>query len=353
MKKLVGILILLTAFLMFGCALFDDDSDVNSDEERDERFEENDDRTVVTDTNTELMWMKCPAGRGNVHCTSKESSIDFTWQEAIDYCRDLSFAGYDDWRLPEVDELISTADGYDPDIQPVPFPAPDMFFFWASSSDKKRPEYGMLVNIYGADSSNDKTFYFDVRCVRDANGGGSSVRTNDAEHGMFNADSGIEEADHAGSGGDNIASGGIGGSQESVNITDIEIYTDNNDGTVVGSKTGLMWAKCPAGENGNDCSSALSLTWQESIDYCNALSLAGYDDWRLPEINELESLINGERANPASDFPGMPPNEICFFWSSSADGRSCWIVDFSDGEVTTTDKTAKLWARCVRGGFWL
>jgi hypothetical protein len=48
--------------------------------------------------------------------------------------------------------------------------------------------------------------------------------------------------------------------------------------------TGLMWPK-----NGN---LAGKLNWDDAIDYANNLTLCGYSDWRLPNINELESLLN-------------------------------------------------------------
>jgi hypothetical protein len=48
--------------------------------------------------------------------------------------------------------------------------------------------------------------------------------------------------------------------------------------------TGLMWA---AKDNGND------VTWGKAIKYCQALTFAGYSDWRLPAIDDLESIYDG------------------------------------------------------------
>jgi hypothetical protein len=76
------------------------------------------------------------------------------------------------------------------------------------------------------------------------------------------------------------------------------------------------------------------MTWDEAQEYAEALRLGGYDDWRVPTRLELESLLNLEKANPASDFPGMPS---VWFWSSSPyvfiPGHA-WTVDFDYGVVS-------------------
>ncbi|MGY5449949.1 Lcl C-terminal domain-containing protein [Agarivorans sp. MS3-6] len=58
-------------------------------------------------------------------------------------------------------------------------------------------------------------------------------------------------------------------------------FTDNNDGTVSDNITGLMWQQIPDNRG---------LSYQEAVDYCNDLALAGYSDWRVPSTKELFSL---------------------------------------------------------------
>ncbi|MCB1161011.1 MAG: DUF1566 domain-containing protein, partial [Leptospiraceae bacterium] len=78
-------------------------------------------------------------------------------------------------------------------------------------------------------------------------------------------------------------------------------YTDNNDGSITDNITGLIWQKCSMGQSGTDCSgdAATAATWTAAISYCEGLTLSGRSDWRLPNINELESLVDDSIYNPS------------------------------------------------------
>ena len=107
---------------------------------------------------------------------------------------------------------------------------------------------------------------------------------------------------------------------------------------VMDMATGLMW-------QGNYVTQK---TWQQALAYCEGLNYGGFSDWRLPNINELKSLINYNKDVPASDFPNMPPD---WFWSSSSvSGGSdgAWGVDFDYGGVYYGDAGHHSDARCVR-----
>ena len=69
-------------------------------------------------------------------------------------------------------------------------------------------------------------------------------------------------------------------------------FTDNGDNTVTDNVTGLMWQQVP---------DRIGLSWQEAVDYCNSLELAGYDDWRMPTLKELFSISDFSQGWPYLD----------------------------------------------------
>jgi len=105
--------------------------------------------------------------------------------------------------------------------------------------------------------------------------------------------------------------------------------------------TGLMWAK-----NGN--LPGKPLNWYEALDYVASINsgagLCGYKDWCLPNVNELESLINAEVADSANwlnsqGFVNVQSGSSFYYWSSTrqpASGYNPWIVNILDGFVENT-----------------
>jgi len=183
------------------------------------------DQIVVNDPVTKLMW-------------AKEYAQDKTWQQAIDYCSNLTYAGYSDWRLPTPHELGSLINytTYDPASN-----FPDMPFenFWSSSvsaNNSVNAWYVTFTNGQVYSGGKDDTYY--ARCVRG-----------------------------------------------SYSIIPIERFTVSVNGEVITDNiTKLVWAKkCPG-----------YIMWEKAIDYCSNLTYAGYDDWRLPAIHELASLVHLE-----------------------------------------------------------
>jgi uncharacterized protein (TIGR03437 family) len=121
-------------------------------------------------------------------------------------------------------------------------------------------------------------------------------------------------------------------------------FTDNGDGTVTDNHTGLMWQKADSGA---------PMTWDEALRYGEGLSLAGYDDWRVPNIKELQSINEERLINPSLDrtyFGGTLPAEN---WSSTTQinaPEKAWTVDFAQGTASYRVKTDSLRVRGVRGG---
>jgi len=77
-----------------------------------------------------------------------------------------------------------------------------------------------------------------------------------------------------------------------VSLLHAEFVRDNSKEVVVDKSTNLMW------QDDNDVKS-ITKTWVEAINYCENLTLGGYTDWRLPNINELKSIVDYTKAEPA------------------------------------------------------
>jgi len=149
-------------------------------------------------------------------------------------------------------------------------------------------------------------------------------------------------------------------------------YTDNGDGTITDTSTGLMWAK-----KSLEGSPAANLhhrdgmyTWADAfsayVAALNAGGFAGYTDWRLPNIKELQSIANYEHANPSvSSVFDTGCVASCtvltcsctalsaFYWSSSTSPgvpENALGVHFSPFNVVHFGKTNPAFVRAVRGG---
>jgi hypothetical protein len=135
---------------------------------------------------------------------------------------------------------------------------------------------------------------------------------------------------------------------------------DNGNGTITDLTTGLMWKKCLEGVSGNLCEtgSPSSFTWQEALQQPgvinNAGGFAGYTDWRLPNIRELDTLVEEQCSNPAINLNRFPNTPNSYVWSGSpyaGNSDGAWYVNFFSGYSNFDDRAHHLGAvRLVRGG---
>lgn len=116
-------------------------------------------KEVVTDLTTMLMWQD--------DVNAKTTKRD--WSGAIEYCKDLRFAGYNDWRLPTIEELLLITDDtkYNPAIK-------NGFYnvvsgrYWSCSPSVSGASGAWGVRFGGGyDLWGDKSSTYYVRCVRD------------------------------------------------------------------------------------------------------------------------------------------------------------------------------------------
>jgi hypothetical protein len=277
---------------------------------------------TVTDNVTSLVWQKSSDrdGNGVINVSDKLSQSD-----ALTYCSNLSLAGYDDWRLPDIKTMYSLID----------FSGSDVSGYEGSSTDGLDPflnttyfEFG-----YGDTSANER--------IIDAQWATSSIYVSTTMNGdrtMF---------------GVNLADGRIKGYPTQMQNSDKLFYVqcvrgneeygknsfvDNQDETISDGATGLTWQK-------NDSKSTLS--WDKAISYCEASTTAGYSDWRLPNVKELQSIVDYTRSPDTTDSPAIDPifnssnftnengeSDYGFYWSNTThktytgNGASACYVSF-------------------------
>jgi hypothetical protein len=134
------------------------------------------------------------------------------------------------------------------------------------------------------------------------------------------------------------------------------VYTDNGDGTVTDTRTGLMWKQCVEGRSRANCDtgSSITYTWAEALVHAEAVTFAGYSDWRLPNIKELRSLVEECRTLPAINDTLFPNERNSFVWSGSPDAydsSGAWFVYFADGGAYYGySRIKRAVVRLVRGG---
>ena len=114
--------------------------------------------------------------------------------------------------------------------------------------------------------------------------------------------------------------------------------------TFTDTKTGLTWQD-------NSASETVEKDWSDAKNYCKNLTLSGKNDWRLPSIKELQSIVNIEKYVPAikSGFKHVASNG---YWSASqyvSDSSYAWEVSFYNGYTYYFKQSNKNYVRCVRG----
>lgn len=91
-------------------------------------------------------------------------------------------------------------------------------------------------------------------------------------------------------------------------------FVDNLDGTITDTQTKLMWIK-----NGWRTDFFSAVTWDDALRLCEEFRHAGYQNWRLPTIDEWKSLIDPSRENPALIEPNPFENIISHmpYWTQT------------------------------------
>jgi hypothetical protein len=277
------------------------------------RFTDNLDGTV-TDNLTGLMW-------------TKNANLDGlkTWANALTYVDTLTIDIYNDWRLPNRKELRSLMDYGE--INPS-LPSGHPFinvqlgggdFYWSSTIAAYDTDNAWISSaLDGYLGSFDRTLTQYVWPVR----GTTALPAQLAKTGQTTSSAAGDDGD--------LEKGVAWPSPR---------FTDNGDGTVTDNLTGLMWAQ--------DANLDGTKPWADALTYVSGLNLATHDDWRLPNVNELESLINAEEASSAAwlNTLGFTDVQAAIYWTSTTydnNTANAWVVNMEAGWVIATNPKASL-----------
>ncbi len=323
---------------------------------------------TVTDVTTGLMWEKL-SHDGTVH----DDHNTYTWANAISghvaTLNSTNFARHNDWRLPNVRELLSIVTYQN--LLPTVAPAFDNHCSsgcdvtrcsctfsgdtWTSTSEADSPSNQWFVDFQdGQVGAGLEHGSGPVRAVRDASTGCSLPATGQTTC----WDSSRNVIPCAGTGQD-------GELRKGAPLA----YVDNGNGTVTDLNTGLVWEKLS--DDGTVHDKDNLYTWADAftahVATLNGMSFAGHTDWRLPNVRELQAIVDYQTINPAvaSAF-----NNNCSrgcqattcsctasgdYWSSTSsvsDPWNAWYVRFSYGRVDafgrSDGKSGAAYVRAVR-----
>ena len=169
------------------------------------------------------------------------------------------------------------------------------------------------------------------------------------------------------SGGDIVSCTGTGHDGE-IQAGATLAYVDNSDGTITDTNTGLMWEKLSDDGTIHDWNNTYA--WDDAFAVKVATlngggGFAGHIDWRVPNIKELQSIVNFQNIAPAVSAAfntGCTPGcavtscsctQPAFYWSSSSGAgfpSLAWGVAFGYGYGLVDGKPYSLSVRAVRGG---
>jgi hypothetical protein len=231
----------------------------------------------VTDNITKLKWQDT-----NLKTAS--------WDKAENYCKELIIDGESGWRVPTQRELLTLLDfGKKPLINNSFSSARDGRFWSSTEYPADRESYAYFVDFstgFSAEYNNREVFNksngYSVRCVK-----GETIKKHDFQR-------------------------------------------DDSADVVVDKTASLMWEDTPDTKN--------SLSVKEAIKRCEDLKLAGFDDWHLPNINELFTITDRSRFDPAIDDSFL---EVIRYGSKEKDFHTgnYWSSTLYQGPVTNKGKT--------------
>jgi len=309
----------------------------------DPRFTDNGDRTL-TDQLTGLVWTRDANPTGGFK----------TWKQALESIKTLNsgkYLGHDDWRLPNVNELESLVNKQSDLaawLNSQGFHGVQRDDYWSSSTyaayTKCAWSVGMYSGIVAGHGKADAGYIWPVR--RGPSGDLVLPKTGQT---ACHDDSGTA-IPCAGSGQDGESQAGA--------VWPSPRFTENADHTTTDRLTGLVWSKEGKTPGPAACNPEMRKTGQGALDYVKCLNTNRYlgkSDWRLPNRNELASLVNRGESNGAAwlNTQGFSGVQAGGYWSSSTYASTpwnAWGVNMHDGAETSFAKKHDIHVWPVRNG---
>ena len=275
-------------------------------------------KKTVIDRQTGLMW------------TKNASLLDFplSWVEALNNIKDLNksvFYGYQDWKIPNRKELFSliTHNTINPSL-PIGHPFTNVFasYYWTSSTCARLPAQAWYIHLGGARVFKGMKYSsYMVWPVRTVDGHKKSRLFQTGQKICFDEKGIVIDCHDTGQDGEIQA--GLKFAKDR--------FTENKQ-TICDNDTGLIWLR-----DANVHKSTMA--WDSAFDLItemNSKMAYGYNDWRVPNIIELESLTDMSQHSPA-----LPDNHSFkdvqeFYWSSTTsmyDTNYAWVLYLVDGAV--------------------
>jgi hypothetical protein len=259
------------------------------------------------------------------------------WQDAWDYFDNLQLAGYDDWRVPEIWELFRIVDKQrSPAIDPVFGPFSRLC--WSATAYA-----GLDFYVWSVD--------FADGTVHAVGKGGFNVSVRAVRNGpLFSGLAFVDRNGDTNGDGQRDISDAIyllswlfndGPAPVPLSIALPDHFHDNGDGTVSDSTTGLVWQQeSTVGEH----------DWALAQDLCSNLQLGSHDDWRLPEVWELFSIVDWRHDPPVDPVLSRVRGGNWSLTTVASDPDSAWWVYFPSGSVFHLEKDLGLAVVAVRTG---
>lgn len=276
------------------------------------------DSTLVLDRLTGLTWT----------LSANPFEFPMSWQEALKSVQELNhkaYFGFTDWRLPNRRELRSLMDhGTSCPCLPLDNPFKDVVqtWYWTSTTSAMYPSYAWYVHLQGGrmfwGRKNRDYLVWPVR-------GKSEVLPRTGEVECFDLNGHSMEC--IGSGADGDAKSGNAWPKQRFKLT---------ENGILDRLTGLVWLK-QANLGG-------ALSWSQALTVIEDLRQKSGQNWHLPNINELESLVDVSNSSPALPLghPFLDVQEV--YWSSTSSGLQpdwSYALYMFKGAVGVGQKKAK------------